>query len=210
MKLQKKLSSGFFLAGIAACCLFSTNSEAAIVTNFVPVSVDNSSATRNYVVPTNAIVTRVQFTVTFEKYDGETFGVNGGGTPFYDEIEFKLTSPQGTVVDLILEDSFGIGTNPPFNGFFGTIIFEDSATLAVNYNPITPFSGSFRPMTPLAAFNGENAMGTWTLSIRDTAESDQLGYYSSVLALNTVVPEPSSAALVAVASLALFGRRRRA
>jgi Proprotein convertase P-domain len=170
-----------------------------------PAYLDASSTTRVFTVTDTRTVVSVTFRITFEKYDGEEFGVNEGGNPFYDEISFSLMSPGGTVVDLIAPDSFNSGAN----GFFGTITFDDAAGQLVNVNPDSPAAGTFKPVDPdgLADFFGESVTGDWTLTIADTAGGDHLGYFTS--RLNITVPEPGSALLAGVASLALLGRRRR-
>ena len=56
------------------------------------------------------------------------------------------------------------------DNFIGTI-FNDSAALAISSGS-PPFTGSFRPETPLTAFNGANTNGNWTLIISDEANID--------------------------------------
>jgi subtilisin-like proprotein convertase family protein len=70
----------------------------------------------------------------------------------------------GTTVDLSNRRG-GSGNN-----FIGTI-FNDSAALPISAGS-PPFTGSFRPETPLAAFNGSSPNGSWTLTIADEANAD--------------------------------------
>jgi hypothetical protein len=169
-----------------------------------PAYLDGSSTTRLFNVTEPGFVSKITFRITFEKFDGEEFGVNEGGNPYYDEISFSLLSPDGTTVQLIAPGSFNEGAD----GFFGTITFDDAAALAVNYDLNTPHAGTYRPTDPdgLADFVNENAAGTWTLTMTDTAGSDHLGYFNS--RLTVTIPEPGSALLAGGAGLALLRRRR--
>ena len=54
--------------------------------------------------------------------------------------------------------------------------------------------------SPLSVFNGENAMGTWTLSISDRARLDtgDLIQWSLQFTTTAAVPEPTSIVLLGV------------
>lgn len=85
------------------------------------------------------------------------------GTHSYtSDLTFTLTSPAGTSV-VVLDGQ--CGSNDDFN--FG---IDDASTTAV----ICPLTGgnTFTSANPLAAFNGENPQGTWTLTISDNAAQD--------------------------------------
>ncbi len=56
------------------------------------------------------------------------------------------------------------------DNFTGTT-FDDSATTPIS-SGTAPFSGSFKPETPLAALNGIAANGTWKLEVNDAASGD--------------------------------------
>ncbi len=80
------------------------------------------------------------------------------------DLEFSIKSPTGT--EVILSSRRGnTGDN------FINTIFNDSAA-----NPISsgtaPFTGSFRPESPLSVFNGQNPMGNWIFRVNDNAASD--------------------------------------
>jgi len=176
---------------------------------------DASSGTRDFIVTPadmagGTVVNSVTIAIDFEKYDGETFGVNPGGTPFYNEIVFTLTNPQNVTTTLIGSGSFTTGSG----GFRGVITFDDLASLFVNNDPDTPQAGTFKPtgtgtMTDLNSLNG---VGTWTLGIQDTTGSDHLGYYSAGLSLNggASAPEPGTLALALLGGGGFWLRRRRA
>ncbi len=80
------------------------------------------------------------------------------------DVEFSIKSPAGTEV-ILASRRGGTGDN------FINTVFNDSAA-----NPISsgtpPFAGSFRPESPLSAFNGQNQMGDWIFRVNDNAASD--------------------------------------
>ena len=84
--------------------------------------------------------------------------------PYDGDLDVYLYSPWGTRVELFT-DVGGSGqnfTDTTLDGQAGT-----SITLAG-----APFTGTFRPEGNLAAFNGENPNGTWTLEVTDDAGGD--------------------------------------
>ncbi len=87
--------------------------------------------------------------------------------PFIADMELTLVSPSGTRVELI-DDKGGFGDN-----LFDTV-FDDSAARSISsiLPHESPFTGTFRPLEPLSAFDGEDANGIWTLEIRDDANGD--------------------------------------
>ncbi len=52
------------------------------------------------------------------------------------------------------------------------ITLDDAAGLPVGSNCATPYTGTYMPVSPLSAFNGEAAAGTWRLSVADQAGAD--------------------------------------
>ena len=83
---------------------------------------------------------------------------------YVSDLQIDLTSPAGTTVRLV-DQAGSSGDN-----FTNTVFSDDAAT------PITagaaPFTGSFRPVQPLSAFDGEAATGVWKLTVRDVALTD--------------------------------------
>lgn len=79
------------------------------------------------------------------------------------DLAFSITSPEGTTVVLLSEacddeDNFHIS-------------FDDQAPNANYPCPYTD-GGTYQPVEPLAAFNGENMQGVWTLTVQDLANQD--------------------------------------
>lgn len=97
------------------------------------------------------------------------------------DIEFSIKSPLGTEVVLSSRRG-GSGSN------YINTVFNDSAA-----NPISsgtaPFTGSFRPESPLSVFNGENAFGNWIFRVNDnmTNETGSVTNYCLTLYFNSIV-----------------------
>ncbi|MGC4043173.1 MAG: hypothetical protein QM758_05170 [Armatimonas sp.] len=183
---------------------------------------DASSGVRSFIVSAadmagGTAVNSITIAIDFEKFDGQTFGANFGGTPFYNEIEFTLTNPQNVTTSLIAPGSFNVGSN----GFRGVITFDDLAAQAVNFDPNSPHAGTFKPTGSLASLFSGNGVGTWTLGISDTVGADHLGYYSAGLSLNggrapsNLTPEMPAGVqafpvLLAVGGMFLYQRKKKA
>ncbi len=82
-----------------------------------------------------------------------------GNHQFFRDLEMSLISPQGTKVLLFRQRCGGI--NVPFT--FG---FDDSSPLAFACPPGN-IGAIYRPEGMLNAFNGQSALGTWTLEVKD-------------------------------------------
>jgi subtilisin-like proprotein convertase family protein len=83
---------------------------------------------------------------------------------FDGDLSAYLVSPSGTRVKLFSN----IGSSG--DNFQGTS-FDDGALQSITAGT-APFSGAFKPAELLAAFNGENSLGFWTLEIKDSTPAD--------------------------------------
>lgn len=80
------------------------------------------------------------------------------------DLYITLKSPAGKTVVLINRRG-GSGDN------FTNTILNDEASVTIA-SGVAPFSGSYRPEQLLSGFDGQNARGTWTLTVRDRATTD--------------------------------------
>jgi subtilisin-like proprotein convertase family protein len=124
---------------------------------------------------------------------------------FDGDLDIFLISPDNTVVELSTDNgSTGDNyTNTVFDDEAGTLITAGAA----------PFTGSFQPEGFLSDFDGENALGLWTLRIIDDTGADVGTLFSWSLTIDSnapsSVPEPGTLSLLGIAGLALIGIRRR-
>lgn len=86
---------------------------------------------------------------------------------YVSDLTITLTSPAGTTVPLMTRRGGG-GNN------LCQTVFSDAATTPISSvaSLQAPFTGSYRPETPLSAFDGEDPEGTWTLQAFDGEEAD--------------------------------------
>lgn len=82
---------------------------------------------------------------------------------FLEDLIINLISPSGTKVALV---SKSCGSSNNINAIFD----DEGSEISCSGDPA--ISGTVRPLVALASFNGESALGTWTLEIEDTATSD--------------------------------------
>jgi subtilisin-like proprotein convertase family protein len=80
------------------------------------------------------------------------------------DLDVFLISPSGTRVELFTSVG-GSGDN-----FIDTRLDDEADTSITSGS--APFTGSFRPEGFLGDFDGEDAQGTWTLEVTDTAAKD--------------------------------------
>ncbi|MCW5921832.1 MAG: HYR domain-containing protein [Saprospiraceae bacterium] len=94
------------------------------------------------------------------------------------DISARLTSPSGTVVQLF--DRPGVPATALGCANDGIdVVFDDQATLTAaqfentcNATPPAIGPGTYRSIDPLANFNGQNASGTWVLTVVDAVGGD--------------------------------------
>ncbi|MEX2138181.1 MAG: Ig-like domain-containing protein [Pirellulales bacterium] len=163
-------------------------------TNNTTGVVDRSSAARSVSFTAEdfggaSVVADVNVVIDFMKHDGESFGIDRGGCAFNNEIFFILRSPSGQSVTFIPTFTYS-EICPP--GGRVLVTYDDEAETAASG---MPRSGSFRPPIPLSAFDGEDGIGVWTVTIGDSVGADALSFWSVTVVLN------SEASLVGPSSL---------
>jgi subtilisin-like proprotein convertase family protein len=110
--------------------------------------------------------------------------------PLDNDLAIDLIAPNGT--DVSLSSFEGTGAN------FQNTIFDDAATTPIGAGN-SPFAGSYRPESPLAALAGMNAQGTWELQITDWGAS------SGTLNSWSLIAQPTNSPAPAASSLAVSG-----
>ncbi len=102
------------------------------------------------------------------------------------DLNIYVQGPDGTQVELSTGNG-GSGDN------YLDTIFDDEAATSITAGS-APFSGRFRPEGSLAAFDGKEAGGNWTLRICDGAGGDigTLNSWGLTLTLETEATEPVS------------------
>lgn len=83
------------------------------------------------------------------------------------QLALSLISPTGTTVRL-WDRSGGAGNNLCNTGFDDAAVTPSIGLLAA----AAPFSDTYQPAQPLAAFNGENPNGVWNLLVQDLVSGD--------------------------------------
>jgi hypothetical protein len=149
-------------------------------------------------------ISKVTTTINLTKCDdpiSSTGQCIGPKFSFNREIALRLTSPSGTIVNLISAGTF-TGQTPGATAIF---TFDDDALTFIGGESL--ISGTYKPVSSLAAFNGENGNGNWTLTYRDTLSLDPLSINAFSLSVSddaTPVPWETDA-LSVIGSTVLFG-----
>jgi subtilisin-like proprotein convertase family protein len=127
------------------------------------------------------------------------------------DLQLVLQGPSGDAVLLSKSD--------PFEGYYAgqdylATTFDDEAEASIR-DGMPPFVGSFRPLWALAAFDGQDAYGSWRLQVLDEyyASKGWLEYFALTISGtlpddHIAVPAPPAAGL-ALLGLALIGPRVR-
>jgi len=90
-----------------------------------------------------------------------------GGNPYNGEVSFKLRSPTGRTVNLVLSGAY---TSSTYGGLVTTVLTDSATVFPSGY----PISGTFKPQSPLSDFYNESPNGTWTLLPADAGSTDPL------------------------------------
>lgn len=111
------------------------------------------------------------------------------GHSYRGDLRVTLTSPAGTVVNLIT--NVGTGADNL------NVLFDDSAAASIsthtandNTSAAPPYQRTFRPEGALADFNGQGTAGTWQLQICDSLNGDSGSFTRADLTLTSVPLSP--------------------
>lgn len=176
-----------------------------------PISIDSASIDRPLVVSASGPVTSVEITLTLEQSSSESCPAPATSSLHYpEETGAVLTSPEGTSVSLILPYDYSTGAYRPgsyvssYSGLpvTATTTFTSDATDVVGTtNAGIPEDGTFLPAAgSMADFAGEEAAGSWILTVMDVGGLDSTCYIGASLTV-TVPDEPTPAPVLASAAL---------
>ena len=171
-QFRVRLASTFECGATARLSLAVTTGQG----NFqIPISVPTGSGTGAAV---NVNSTDVPKAIPQEGVVTSTLSIAGAGTiqdldvripnlthTFDGDLEIRLIGPGGSPSVTLVNNRGGSGDN------FTNTVFDDEAATAISAGT-PPFTGSFRPETPLSVFDGLSQAGTWTLRIDDQAFGD--------------------------------------
>ncbi|MFT3917014.1 MAG: S8 family serine peptidase [Anaeromyxobacteraceae bacterium] len=134
---------------------------------------DNNAAGVNVAIPVSGV--GVVGGLTFS-IDGTTCSTAVGSTTvgldhsWVGDLVAKLTSPSGVTVTLFSRPG---GTSNSGNNFCKTVLSDAGATSIQNITSSgAPWTGTFKPASPLSAFVGTTADGTWTFNVSDLVSTD--------------------------------------
>jgi len=142
-----------------------------------PVAIpdNNSSGVNVSLVVTGFVgdITRLEFSIDGTACTNAAGAAsNGINHSYVGDLILTLTSPNATTVTLMSRP--GPGVNGSSGANFCHTVLSDSVTNSIQ--DITaagaPYTGTFAPAESLAAFDGENPDGTWTLNISDNSADD--------------------------------------
>ncbi|MEM6364809.1 MAG: proprotein convertase P-domain-containing protein, partial [Planctomycetota bacterium] len=123
----------------------------------------NFTDSPNLAITDNTTVDAVQ-TVSGASAPSAVGGVINATHTFTGDVTMTLTGPGGESSTLIQRRGGG-------GDDFVNVVFDDLAPTAIG-SASAPFTGTFRPETPLSVFAGIDPNGDWTLSVQDSAGGD--------------------------------------
>lgn len=165
MLLTLRIIFGFVAAMLAAL-------SAPVLAQTTTYSNSTTGAINDVTCGTAGIVTRTFTVGTSYIVSDVNIGILLSHT-YRSDLQITLTSPGGTTVAVM--------TNVGGSGDNLNDLFDDAATANISTHNGTvtdsatgapPYSHSLQPTAALSTFNGQNAQGTWTLSICDSAGQD--------------------------------------
>ncbi|MCO8121273.1 autotransporter domain-containing protein [Stieleria sp. TO1_6] len=144
---------GWVMLGVCANNLSAQTYSSSDTPLAIPPSGTSGTTISSITVPDSIVISNLDVNVDYN----HTFQGDLTGT---------VTSPNGTNVQLFA------GSGGSVDAQNGGYLFDDDAATAFPPGSSPIANGTYRPAEPLSAFNGENALGNWTLTIDDTFGGD--------------------------------------
>ncbi len=149
---------------------------------------DNSATGVNVTLAVSGLGTSIS-DINF-KFGGTTCSTNPTSTTvglnhsWVGDLVVTLKSPSGKVITLINQAG---GVNNDGINFCNTTLDDESTGASIQtITPAeNPYTGSFKPASPLSAFDGLNPNGTWTLNVSDHGPADTGSVRSFSLIITT-------------------------
>lgn len=155
------IAAALFLFSISVPAFAQTNQYTNTTTgSIVDSTTCATTVTRTFVVGTSYIVSDVDLGVFLTH-------------TYRSDLRITLQSPTGTIVNVMTNTAGdGDNLNDLFNDEAAAGIATHNATVVDPTSTPPPYSHSFQPTALLSAFDGQNALGTWTLVICDSVAQD--------------------------------------
>jgi uncharacterized repeat protein (TIGR01451 family) len=122
------------------------------------------------------------------------------------DLRIDLTSPAGTTVTVMTwtgNVQGGDNLNDRFDDEAAAAIITHTAAANDPVTPVPPpYSHSFKPSSPLSVFDGQNALGNWTMTICDAVTAD-IGTYNRADLF--ITPAPAAITTSKVSSILTDG-----
>jgi uncharacterized repeat protein (TIGR01451 family) len=122
------------------------------------------------------------------------------------DLRVNLISPAGTNVTVMTwtgNVQSGNNVNDKFDDEAAAVLTTHNATVNDPLVPVPePYSHSFRPSSPLSAFDGQDALGTWTMTICDAVGAD-LGTFNRADLF--ITPRPAVISVSKTSAITLDG-----
>ena len=133
-----------------------------------------NTTTGNIVDSTNCAITVTRTFVVGASYTISDVDLGVFLTHTYrSDLRITLQSPSGTTVNVMTNTAGdGDNLNDLFDDEAASGIATHNATVTDPTTPPPPYSHSFQPSAALSAFDGQNALGVWTMVICDSVAQD--------------------------------------
>lgn len=147
--------------------------------------------------PVSKVTLSIDGTICTAGIGATTVGIDH---TFVSDLVITLRAPDGTEV-VLANQADGSGNN------LCQVVFDDAETASLQTAPSAsaPFTGSYGPYSPLAAFAGKAGNGTWTLQVQDFFSGDTGSIRAWTINITEAAPVPAPASIPTLSEWALIG-----